>query len=270
MAAFSLGIPRRALRVQANVVGALVLREVRTRFGHSGVGWIWLLCEPLIQCLVYVLLYEFLRTRISPLRGTDIAEFMLSGIVPWLFYMRSTSQVAHAIESNRALLVYPQVTPLDIAIARTILEALIMYVVVAFLLLMKWFLTGDGSVGDLLAIIVACADLAIMGFGIGLMVMAASHFFPILQLTFAYINRMLYFTSGIFFTLSALPPGYRAYVDWNPLLQAIEWARNAYLSLPSNDLLNTAMLTVVVPGLAALGILAERATRDIAKRASTS
>ena len=131
MAGLSFGIPLRALQVQSNVVGALVLREVKTRFGDSGIGWIWLLFEPLAQCLVYVLLYEFVRTRVSPIRGVDVAEFMLSGIVPWLFYMRSSMQVMHAIETNRPLLVYPQVTPLDIAIARTILEALIMYVAVA-------------------------------------------------------------------------------------------------------------------------------------------
>src|SRR5262245_55239924 len=110
--AFPFGLPVRALRIQTHVIAALVLREIKTRFGARGARWIWLLFEPLLQCLIYVALYEFLRTRVSPLRGTDVAEFMLSGIIPWMFYARTSLQVMHSIDANRSLLVYPQVTPL--------------------------------------------------------------------------------------------------------------------------------------------------------------
>ena len=264
------GIPARALRIQANVTGALVLREIKTRFGQSGAGWIWLLFEPLVQCLVYAALYEFIRTRVSPLRGTDVAEFMLSGIIPWLFYGRTSLQVMHSIESNRALLVYPQVTPFDIALARTILEALIMYVVILFFLMLKWFLVGNAAIGDLLGLLVACACLSVMGFGVGLIVMSLDHFVTGLMLVFSYVNRLLYFTSGVFFTLSVVPASYRAYVDWNPLLQAVEWGRISYFPSMSGELLNLTLLAFAVPLLAALGIFAERATRPIAKKVSTS
>lgn len=270
MEAIPFGLSMRALRIQGGVIGALVQREIKTRFGAAGVGWIWLLLEPIMQCLVYVALYEFIRTRVSPLRGIDIAEFMLSGIVPWLFYMRSVTQVMHAIESNRALLVYPQVTPLDIAIARTLLEFMIMCVVVAFLVILKWFLTGEPGMNDPLGFVLNCTWLTIMGFGIGLTMMSLSHFFPLLTQFATYINRLLYFTSGIFFTLSAIPANYRAFVDWNPLLQAIEAARICYFSTLSDEPLNLILLAFAVPGLTALGILAERATRHIAKKASTS
>lgn len=270
MAALALTNPTRALGIQTNVIGALVLREVKTRFGHTGVGWIWLLFEPMVQCLVYVALYEVIRTRVSPLRGVDVAEFMLSGIIPWLFYGRTSLQVMHSIESNRPLLIYPQVTPLDIAIARALLETLIMYVVVAFFLIVRWFAFGDVTMGDPLGFMIACTCLAIMGLGVGLIVMALEHFVPVLGQVFSYLNRLLYFTSGVFFTLSAVPASYRGYVDWNPLLQAIEWARASYFNNISGELLNLPMLAVAVPGLLGLGVLAERATRGIAKRVSTS
>jgi capsular polysaccharide transport system permease protein len=184
--------------------------------------------------------------------------------------MRTTMQVQHAIETNRALLVYPQVTPLDIAISRTLLECLIMCVVIVFLLAMKWFLLGNADLNDPLGFLLNCAALAIMGFGVGLAVMSLGHFFPILTLLASYINRLLYFTSGIFFTLSAVPASYRGYVDWNPLLQAVEAARICYFSTLSAELLNPTLLAFAVPGLAALGIFAERATRGIAKKDASS
>ncbi|HWA89876.1 MAG TPA: ABC transporter permease [Rhizomicrobium sp.] len=264
------GIPFRAIGIQAGVVGALVLRETKTRFGASGAGWVWLLFEPLLQCLFYVVLYEFIRSRVSPLKGVDVAEFMLSGIIPWLFYFRTSIQVMHSIESNRALLIYPQVTPLDIALARTFLETTIMYVVVFFFLLLQWFVLGAIHVGDLLGLLSACFCLSIMGLGVGLIVMALDHFVPGLMLVFTYINRLLYFTSGIFFTLSAVPSYYLSYVDWNPLLQAVEWGRASYFDNVSTELLNLKMLALAVPALLALGVLAERTTREIAKRVSTS
>lgn len=264
------GLPTRALRIQANVIGALVLREIKTRFGSMGAGWIWLLFEPLVQGLFFVALYEFIRSRVSPIGGVDVAEFMLSGIIPWLFYARTSVQVMHSIETNRSLLVYPQVTPLDIALARTALEAMIMSVVIAFFLGLQWFVFGAVEVGDLLGILAACACLSILGFGIGLTVMALDHFVPGLMLVFQYVNRLLYFTSGIFFTLSAVPSGYRSYVDWNPLLQAVEWGRASYFDNVSTEMLNFKLLAFAVPLIAALGIFAERATRDVAKKVSTS
>jgi len=270
VAGFPLGITTRTMAIQADVIAALVLREIKTRFGHTGIGWIWLLFEPLAQGLVYVALYEFIRSRASPLRGVDVAEFMLSGIIPWLFYMRTCSQVENAVDSNRALLVYPQVTPLDIALARTILEALIMYIVVFFFLATQWFLTGNLEIGNLLNLLTACACLSVMGFGVGLTLMSLDHFIPGLLLVAPYINRLLYFTSGVFFTLETVPANYRSYVDWNPLLQSIEWARQSYFSNVPGDLLNLNLLAYAVPGLAALGILLERATRHLSKRVSTS
>lgn len=156
------------------------------------------------------------------------------------------------------------------AIARTALEALIMSVVIVFLLTLRWFVIGDFVIGDFLSFMEACAYLCVMGLGVGLTVMSLSHFVPVLPLVFSYINRLLYFTSGVFFTLSAIPSNYRSLVDWSPILQAVELARVSYFTMLPGDLLNPGLLAVAVPGIAVLGFFAERATRDISKKVSTS
>ena len=117
-----------------------------------------------------------------------------------------------------------------------------MYVVVFFFMTTQWFLTGELEIGSFLNLLTACTCLSVMGFGIGLTLMSLDHFVPGLLLVSPYINRLLYFTSGIFFTLEAVPAGYRSYVNWNPLLQAVEWARQSYFSNMSGELLNLNLL----------------------------
>ncbi len=255
----------RPLAIQGNVIRALILREVKTRFGSSGVGWIWLVLEPVVQCLALMLIYTVIRPRRSGFADVDVAEFLMTGIVPWLFYARTFTQVLHAVESNRALLVYPQVTPLDIAIARTALEAMLMYLLIAGLLVLRWFLLGDFAVADPLGGIAACAALSLMGLGFGLVIAAAGHYLPSLVMVFSYINRILYFSSGVFFSLSAIPAAFRPYVDWNPLLQGVEYARASYFEGVSTVILNLPLLVIAPFALLAAGVIAERATRKLAK-----
>ena len=118
---------RDALALQGRVVWALVLREMRTRFGHSRLGYAWALGEPVVFILVLSALKSAAGGGVSAL-GTSIPVFFFTGIVPFLMFRRTTQQLGSAISANRALLNYPPVRPVDTLIARALLEIATMLV----------------------------------------------------------------------------------------------------------------------------------------------
>lgn len=40
----------REIKNQARIIGALMMRELITRYGREGLGFLWLVLEPLVFC----------------------------------------------------------------------------------------------------------------------------------------------------------------------------------------------------------------------------
>ncbi|MCF6194451.1 MAG: hypothetical protein L3J46_09000, partial [Kangiellaceae bacterium] len=73
-----------ALKVQGRVISALTLRETRSRYGNSKLGYFWALFEPFAHVLVFIGIFTALG-RAPPI-GESTGLFILTGIMPWLLY----------------------------------------------------------------------------------------------------------------------------------------------------------------------------------------
>ena len=111
---------RNALVTQFRVIGALILRDTRTRFGRSQLGYLWAIAEPLSYVAFMAALFAALSRH--PPFGNDTALFFASGILPFTVFATLSRSVSGAIEANRALLTYPIVKPVDTLVARGVLE----------------------------------------------------------------------------------------------------------------------------------------------------
>lgn len=65
----------------------LVLRELRTRYRRSAIGWLWALINPLMTAFVYYVVFRFVF-RATPSPGnpsgnTSFVFFLLAGTMPW-------------------------------------------------------------------------------------------------------------------------------------------------------------------------------------------
>ena len=55
---------RQSLAIQKRVIGALLIREIITRYGRNNIGFLWLFVEPLLLTLFIVLMWILKRLRI--------------------------------------------------------------------------------------------------------------------------------------------------------------------------------------------------------------
>jgi len=121
-----------ALNVQGKVISALTLRETRSRYGNSKLGFFWALFEPFAHIIVFIGIFSALG-RAVPI-GESTGIFILTGIIPWLLYSNIVNNVMGGLKANKALLGYPQVMPMDITLSRVILESTTLFIVMVFFL----------------------------------------------------------------------------------------------------------------------------------------
>ena len=216
---------RTSWQINKAVIFALLMREMRTRFGNYRLGYMWALLEPAMHIAVFALLFGYVMQRTMP--GIDYTLFLVSGIIPWLLFNSILSRGMSAVSANSGLFGYRQVKPMDAFITRAILEWLIyLSTYIIFLCLAAW--AGlEVAIEDPLGVIAALFLLFLFSCGLALTLCVVVTQFPEIQKFLPVVLRPLYFMSGIFFTLEMVPHEYRGYLLWNPILHANELSRVA-------------------------------------------
>lgn len=208
------------------VLGALMIREMTTRYGRSAGGYIWAIVEPLGMILILALAFsQFIRT---PPLGHSFIVFYATGYIPFFMYADVAANASNAVSFNRTIMHFPMVTPLDAVLARFFLS-LLTVTVVSFLLFGGMGLALDtGTRLSLGPLIVSLASAAFLGLGVGTLNCALFPFFTAWRNIWRIINRPLFIISGVFFTFDSMPPPVQSILWWNPLIHVIGEARSAF------------------------------------------
>lgn len=110
-----------ALSTQARVIGAMVLRELHTRYGRDNIGYLWLFGEPMMLASVIGALHASYGHSAF---GSDVlpVQFGVTAYTLFILFRGIVNRSEGGLEANTALLYHRQVTIFDITIARNILE----------------------------------------------------------------------------------------------------------------------------------------------------
>lgn len=248
------------LALQFRVIGSLILRETRATFGTSRLGYLWALITPVAGILVLVVIFSFAGRLPSPYGGS-LALFLALGLLTLQFYTELASKLMTVFSANQALLTYPPIKAVDTVLARFILISLTYLLInMIFVIGLVWFDLADWPAHPH-QLFLAFLCTAGIGLGIGTLNAIISSFFTSWQHINALINRPLFFISGIFYLPSALPPNVRNILQWNPVMQLIEWMRTGYYPDYNSLVLNIEYICVIMTVLIFLGLTGERLLR---------
>lgn len=249
----------RGLTKQSEVVFAVVLRETRTRFGANQLGYLWALLEPSIVILTFYVVFRLLG-RPAPV-GMDQFSFIATGVVPYLLFSNSVQRVAEAINGNKALLYYPQVQPLDLVIARSLLEAATFIAVLFLLLGGNAVVTKHVELDSALEVIGGMCLASMLGTSLGLIFCGLSQLSSVADRARGPILRPLFWVSGIFFTAESLPESARSAMLVNPVLHATELVRDGWFRSYQGTHIDLVYAMSWVMVLTMIGLILERAVR---------
>jgi capsular polysaccharide transport system permease protein len=248
-------------KIQLRVIGALILRDMRTRFGRTFFGWVIMVLWPLTH-LGFLLGGYVLVHHIAPI-GTDVTVFAGTGILPYILCLYPARMIMLCLVQNQPLLLFPIVSAIDIVIARTILEIINAFWVVCIFCLVLYIAGIPFLPRDYTTAILAVLATIYLGFSIG--------FFSALMLKIArlwiavQIGALIvaYILSGAFVPISFAPAWAQDLLWFNPLLHCVEWLRSAYYDSFGESMLSRTYLlgysTVTLAG----ALILERAMRGL-------
>lgn len=250
---------RNGTQLQVRIIGALMMREMRTRFGELKFGYAWALIEPMVQIGILVSIFTMLGRH--PQLGTSYETFFLNGFVPYSLYTQISSRAALAINANRALLTFPPVRNMDTVWSRIVLE--IATGLISMIILMAIFSYFDIPVipHDFLAYLGGFTSVIALGTGMGLLNAALEPIWNMWMMLYGWFTRFQYFFCGIFFVPDLMPPTFRYYVSLNPLSHSLIWIREGFYDGYESSILHKGFPFVVAIALAIAGLAIERVFR---------
>lgn len=202
---------------------ALFLREAVVRMFGSRLAWVWLVAEPLVNVLWLILIFTGIRVR--HIGGIETALWIAIGMLVFMTFKRTLSQVQNGVSANGALFSYRQVRPADVVLARAMVEGVSMLIISGVLFfvgsLFGWMSWPASGFQVLEAFILAW----LCGLGLGMTFAVLIKLVPEMERVINFIMMPLMMISGVVFPLSMVQPPYLEWLLLNPLAHAIEAGR---------------------------------------------
>jgi capsular polysaccharide transport system permease protein len=210
-------------RVQVQVIHALMIRELITRFGRENIGFLWIMAEPMLFGLLVAMLWRLVNGPTE--HGVGIVAFAVTGYIPVTLFRHGVSRSMAIFTVNSALLYHRQVTVLDLIIARFLVElagAMMAFTVVAIVLMPFGEFPVPANVGLLVA---GWALYALFTFSLVLIIAPLSEMSDVLEKFLPVTVYIMIPISGLFTMASWLTPNARRYYLWSPFANGMEMIR---------------------------------------------
>jgi capsular polysaccharide transport system permease protein len=250
---------RNGLATQRRVIGALLIREIYTRFGREGLGFAWIVLEPLIFAIPVLLVWSMVRDPYE--HGVRMMPFLWTGYMPLLMFRHVGARMVMFVRVNAGLLYHRQVTIFDIFAARCLLE--IISSITAVLV--------SGILFYAVGLIDAPVDLPMFYLGyfymiwwcavVGLVIGALSERTEWADKIWMPYSYLYIFFGGVFWMAEWLPPTLRSWALLQPSVQAYELIRAGMFGSTVRTYGDPAYLTAALAVLTLIGLLLMRDAR---------
>ncbi|MEL7252630.1 MAG: ABC transporter permease [Pseudomonadota bacterium] len=257
-------IPKRqnfgeAIREQRNIMGAVILRDLRTRFFNHGLGFLIVPLFPFVHLFALLLLNNVVGARFE--YGEDINIFLASGLIPTLTFMYVSRYMSLSLVMNRPMLAYPIIGMLEIVMGRAVLEIMSAVWMAVAVFGVLYALGSDPMPADPVQAFYAFLVALLLGVSFGLVVSLITMVTDAFATVWGLSLILFYISSGSFFVVSFLPEPAVAILEWNPVLHATEWMRTAYYPGYPDQVLDKGYVLAVGVGMLVIGLLGERVMR---------
>lgn len=246
------------LRAQKNVLAALILRDIKTRFG-SAPGFLIAIAWPLSHIFILVGLNVVLG-RLVPYGESAVLWFSVS-MTPFMIASYTSRFMVIGLVLNRPLLVFPIISVFDILLSRVLIEMIVAACVVCCLAVTMLCLDVDFMPANISMAVAALGGALLLGVGLGILNAIIAMIIP--QWVTVYSLSIVFFwmTSGVYFVPDALSADLRFYLYFHPFMHCTEWLREAYFTGYHSSLLDKSY--VLGWGLVGMsvGMIAERLLR---------
>lgn len=245
--------------VQKDIIYALFMREILTRFGRHNIGFLWLFLEPLMLGTAVGCLHSFSGHALPG--HLDPFVFSILGYIPFFMFRSIINRSPTALEANLSLLYHQHVSLTDVMLARNLLEFMACGGVITLTVLFLSFFAGYPP-EDPLLIIVGVILIGLLSNGLSMIFAAAGVKWEVFD---RFVHPATYIfmpISGAFFALSWFTQDTRDMLLWIPNISIHEIIRSGQFgeALPGYYDLQYVLIWIVLTNF--FGLLSLRAVKS--------
>lgn len=245
----------------------LTLRELRSRYKRSTLGWAWSMINPLAILLIYTLVFRFFL-KIDPPAGThsglrNFGLFVLTGLLPWNYLVISTTGSVGTLVGNANLLKKAYFRREMLVIAH-VASWLVSLLIELSLLSLAFLAFGNMALPFLPIVILLVILLSMFILGLGLALSVVNVYFRDVQHFVGILFQVWFFLTPIVYPISlvqerASPFGIdlplRNIYELNPMVGFIKAFRRCFYDLQIPSFGDLGVLLVVSVGTLAVGLM---------------
>jgi ABC-type polysaccharide/polyol phosphate export permease len=190
----------------------LVKRDLKLRYRGSMLGIAWTLLNPLLFMGVYTLVFSvIMRSTIQ-----HYPLFLLSGLIPWLWFSGAVTQATNSIVDGGAY-IGKTLMPAEILVLVPVLSNGVNFLITIVLFLPVALVMGI-NIGWALVFLPLLLSIGLcLTLGTAMVVAVVNVYFRDIQQIVAYVMTALFFLTPIFYARDAVPTNLEFLLVFNPI-----------------------------------------------------
>lgn len=203
-----------------NLLYLLTLKELRTRYRKSVLGWTWSLLNPLSQMVIFSFLFLVVFKADPPIGNPSGLEsfplYFLAGLLPFQFFSISVTTAMGVVEGN-ASLIKKVSFPHEHLVWSVVLAQVITLLIEIGVLAVALTIAGSMILPWLFVALPLIGLLMLFTTGLALTLSAANVFFRDINYLWGIVAQLLFYATPIIYQPAVIEIGaLRWFTTWGP------------------------------------------------------
>jgi ABC-type polysaccharide/polyol phosphate export permease len=218
------------LFAQRELLWNLTLRDLRSKYKRSALGWFWSLLNPLSAIVIYSVvfgnLFKLPAPEGNPSGLKSFTLWLTCALLPWNFFATAIGAGTGSIVGNGSLIkkVY---FPREYLVASTILSWLVSFFIEMLVLSVTFLLWGKVVFQWLPLVFVVALFQAVFGLGFALALSALNVYFRDIQHLIGIVLQVWFYLTPIVYSQARyIPNAWQGIYKINPMVHFVTAYRN--------------------------------------------
>lgn len=217
---------RAALSETFTTLRALLIREIMIRYKREGLGFAWLILEPMILTVMVMLLWRLMYG--SDKQGVGVLPLVLTGYSFLTLWRHIVGRSIFVLKLGFDLKYHRAIQYGDIVLSRYFLEFLAVQLAFWIVYIILLAIGVVNPIYDMYLVSMAWALFGFLAMGLGLTIVATTEIFESAE---RFISPVMYVTiplTGAFFMVSWMPYSAQEVLLWSPMVHGVEMLRAGF------------------------------------------
>lgn len=210
-------------RIQRRVIGALMVRELVTRFGRENIGFLWIMVEPLLFAVLVGILWRFMKGPEE--HGVSVVAFVATGYIPLTLFRHAVTRSVRVFSVNSSLMYHRQIKVLDFITVRFLIEVIGSMMAYLFIALLLGFLGEFPMPADLYSFFVGWFLYCMFTYSLCTVLAPLSEMSEVLEKFIPVTTYIMIPFSGTFNMVAWLTPEAQDAMYYSPFVHCMELMR---------------------------------------------